>query len=293
MSIVRSRRSCNVLMSGIADRYDRNARLYEYWWAPVLASSAARLLDRCDPFVRSTTRERSSLDILDLGTGTGALAVDAAARWPEARITGTDVARGMLSVARGRARAALGERASTLRWQRADAGKLPMADASFDLVVSSFVLQLVPDRPAAMREILRILRPGGRLSFVTWIAGRETFRPAEEFDEAVYDLAIEEDEPEDDPRAGDYTSAHAAERDLRRTGFRRVRAEIEHLDQLWTRDGYLDYKVAYDELGLFEDLDEETGTRLTARARERMAALADEDFRWLVPIVFARGERPR
>ncbi len=280
-------------VSAIGDRYDRNAVLYERHWAPVLAPTAARLLDRADEFVRAVSRDGRSLDVLDLGTGTGALAIDAAARWPGAAIVGMDVANGMLDVARRRAEAALGPRASSLSWRQGDADRLPLSDASVDLVVSSFVLQLVRDRGNALREILRVLRPGGQLRFVTWIAGRDAFAPHDEFDEAVYDLGIEEDEVDEDPLAGDYTSAWAAERDLRRAGFRRVSAETGSLDQLWTMDSFLAYKFEYDELGLFTDLDEQTGEHLRARAQERLSSLRPEQFRWHVPVVFAKGERPR
>jgi ubiquinone/menaquinone biosynthesis C-methylase UbiE len=276
----------------IADRYDRNARLYERWWAPVLAPTAARLLDRCDAFALETLRGQGSLRVLDLGTGTGALAVDAAARWPSAEITGVDVARGMLSVAQRRAEAALGRAATDLRWKQADADRLPIDGGSIDLIVSSFVLQLVPDRHAALREVLRVLRPGGQLHFVTWIAGRDTFAPADQFDEAVYDLEIEEDDVDEEPIAGDYRSARTAERELREAGFRRVRAEREWLEQPWTLESYLGYKVEYDELGLFQDLDAETGARLRRRVHERLSVLDPGAFRWRVPIVFARAQRP-
>src|SRR5262245_50845448 len=102
-------------MTAIGDRYDRNARLYERWWAPVLAPSAAQLLDWTDAFAQQHLRARGALRILDLGTGTGALAIDAAARWPGAEIVGVDVARGMLSVARRRAAEAFGSRVRSIR----------------------------------------------------------------------------------------------------------------------------------------------------------------------------------
>jgi SAM-dependent methyltransferase len=270
-------------VTAVTARYDRDARLYERYWAPVLAPAAARLLDRCDAWVRTI---EPPLRVLDLGTGTGALAIDAADRWPDARIIGLDGSDGMLSVARGRA----GDR--RIEWVRAEADRMPVADVSVDLVVSSFVLQLVPDRAAALVEIRRVLRPGGRLAFVTWLQGRDVFPPADEFDEAVVDLDIREESYEEEVRAGDLRSPRSAADELRRAGFRRVRADRDHLDQRWTAETYLEYKVAYDELGLFEELDEVTAGRLEARARERLAALRPVDFRWRPPICYVSAERP-
>ena len=241
--------------------------------------------------VRDLIADRGTLDILDLGTGTGALAIDAARRWPAASIIGIDIARGMLSVARQNAATAIASASERPRWLRGDAERLPVADESVDLVVSSFVLQLVPDRQQALAEIVRVLRPGGRFAFVTWLVGRDHFTPDVEFDEAVYDLDIDEDHPEEDPRSGDFRSITSAERELRRAGLIRVKAEFDQLDQAWTAQSYLDYKVEYDEISLFEDLDDSTGRRLRERARERLAKLVADAFRWQPQIVQAHAHK--
>jgi len=294
------------IVSAITDRYDRNARLYEEWWAPVLAPAAAMLLDRCERAVREVIDRQGTVRILDIGTGTGALAIDAAERWTAAEIVATDASEGMLDVARRRAEARTrtvlrpsegpadgAAPRAPIRWlPAAPADALGLPDASIDLAVSSFVFQLVPDRAAAYREVLRVLRPGGRLHLVTWLAGREEFRPADEFDEAVYDLDIEEEEEGDDPRSGDFRSPTAAIRELRRAGFRSVSAEIDRLDQRWTAASYLDYKLHYDELGLMSDIDAATADRLRRRAAERLSTLQSDAFRWRPPIVYLQGKRP-
>ncbi len=282
-------------MSAISDRYDRNARLYERWWAPVLAPAAAQLLGRCEGIVRDLIDRQGTVRILDIGTGTGALAIDAAQRWPAAEIIASDSSEGMLDVARRRADERshdATDRGAPIRWLTAPADALEMPDASIDLAVSSFVFQLVPDRAATYREVLRVLRPGGRLHLVTWLAGRDGFRPADEFDEAVYDLEIDEDDAGEDPRAGDLRSPTAAIRELRRAGFRSVSAEIDRLDQLWTAASYLDYKLRYDELGLIGDIGPDTADWLRRRAAERLETLEPEAFRWRPPIVYVQGKRP-
>lgn len=279
-------------MTAITERYDQNATLYERWWAPVLASAAGRLLDRCASRLATLRAPGGTPRVLDLGTGTGALAIDVVARWRHVAVTGIDASQGMLDIARRRAGELLpGDVSRSIRWTCADADAIPLPDASLDVVVSSFVLQLVPDREAVLREIHRVLRPGGRLEYVTWLAGRDGFRPAVEFDEAVYDLAIEELDYEDEVRSGDPRSLRSAADELRRAGFRGVRTEREHLDHLWTLDDYLAYKVQYDEIALFGDLDEETAGRLQARARERLTTLQAEAFRWRPALVYATATR--
>src|SRR3989304_3978142 len=69
-----------------------------------------------------------------------------------------------------RRRQAAGSRHRPPRFVTAAADAIPLPEASVDVAVSSFVLQLVPDRLAALREIRRVLRPGGRLAYATWLA---------------------------------------------------------------------------------------------------------------------------
>jgi ubiquinone/menaquinone biosynthesis C-methylase UbiE len=150
-------------MSSIVERYDRDAEDYERYWAPVLDSSARRLLGRVDGFVASIAPAQPR--ILDVGTGSGVLALEARGRWPAAIVTGVDPSVGMLEMAARRASGmGIGADDPGLDWLEGDAAAIPMPSSSVDLVLSSFALQLVPDRAAALREALRILRPGGHVA---------------------------------------------------------------------------------------------------------------------------------
>jgi ubiquinone/menaquinone biosynthesis C-methylase UbiE len=277
-------------MSEIADRYDRDAHLYDQHWGSVLAASALGLLDRVD-LVRARPGEPPRL--VDVGTGTGVLAIEAARRWPAARVVAVDPSVGMLRMAAERARGLGALADGRLAWRQGEADQLPVADGEADVIVSSFVYQLVPDRDAAFREALRVLRPGGRLAFVTWLDAGDDYEPAVEFDEAVYDVGIEEPEAEDDDgRSGDFPSARSAADQLRRAGFRRVSARVETLRHGWTVESYLAFKVAYEERDLYGQLDATTAERLTARARERLTELPPEAFAWeaqLVSVVATRS----
>jgi SAM-dependent methyltransferase len=278
-------------VSTIVERYDRDSEDYARYWAPVLDTSARRLLDQVDRYVSGLPTVR----ILDVGTGSGVLTLEALHRWPHVNVVASDASSGMLGVARRRvAREGIDPDNGRVRWLHAPADSIDLPDRSVDLVVSSFVYQLVPDRAEALREAWRVLRPGGRLALVTWRDGGEEFAPAIEFDEAVYDVGIEEPEalPEE-PVAGDLRSPRTTAGELRRAGFRRVSAHAETLEHTWTLDGYLAFKERYDEMGLFSWLDRRTARRLMDRARERMSNLRPEAFTWRAELVSATGERPR
>lgn len=97
--------------------------------------------------------------VLDVGSGCGLDAFVAAALvGPEGRVVGLDLTVEMLDVAR----AALAEsQLSHLEFREGSVEELPFAAAAFDQVISNGVLNLVPDKDAAFREIHRVLRPGG------------------------------------------------------------------------------------------------------------------------------------
>ena len=151
----------------------------------------------------------------------------------------------------------------------------------------------MPDRRAAFDEAYRVLRGGGRIALVTWLDRGPDFEPAIEFDEAIYDLEIEEpDEEEEERRAGDFRSPRSAARELRQAGFKRVSAEAEMLEYAWTIDSYLEFKERYEERALFAWLDAERAARLLARARERLEGLPPEALTWRAELVSAVGARP-
>ena len=102
------------------------------------------------------------LRVADLGCGPGVSTIQVARRRPHDRVVGLDFARRMLLEARRRARAD-GQPANRITWLRADAVALPFRDASLDALTGHSFLYLLPDQPAALAEMRRVLRPGGRL----------------------------------------------------------------------------------------------------------------------------------
>ncbi len=99
--------------------------------------------------------------VLDVGTGTGDLALDVARSAPTAHVVGLDYTGPML--ARAPAKAAQRGLAGRVGWVRGDGQRLPFADAAFDAVTSAFVLRNFADLPAAYADMARVVRPGGRV----------------------------------------------------------------------------------------------------------------------------------
>lgn len=99
---------------------------------------------------------------LDLATGTADLAIRIARTHPGVQVVGLDPSTGMLEVGRQKvARLAENDRIELVV---GDAQSLPFEDASFDGITIAFGIRNVPDRVAALREMARVVRPGGRVA---------------------------------------------------------------------------------------------------------------------------------
>jgi SAM-dependent methyltransferase len=130
------------------------ARLY----AALLAPRAGWLYERVAEDVATTLGDRVAPTIVDVGTGPGMLLIEIAARCPTASIIGIDPAEPMRAAAiRRLARTNLGDRVAVIA---GSAEHLPLADASVDLVVSSLASHHWSEPETAIRELLRVLRPG-------------------------------------------------------------------------------------------------------------------------------------
>jgi SAM-dependent methyltransferase len=130
------------------------AEVYEKCFVPAI-------FGRWAPQIVDAARVASVDRVLDVGCGTGILARAAADRVSdESQVTGLDLNEAMLAVAR-RLR-------PQVDWRQGDATTLPLPVESYDVVMSQFSLMYFPDRHAAIREMVRVLRPGGRLAVAVW-----------------------------------------------------------------------------------------------------------------------------
>lgn len=132
-----------------ADMPHSAAEVYEEFFVPALFRQWGHL-------VADEAGIAPGARVLDVACGTGVLACAAAERaGPTGAVTGLDINEDMLAVAR--------RKSTRIAWQHGRAESLPFPDASFDRVVSQFGLMFFEDRVAALREMMRVLRPGGRL----------------------------------------------------------------------------------------------------------------------------------
>ena len=138
--------------------WDLAVELYAQHWHALLAGVQAELLAQAAP--------QPGEQVLDVACGTGVVALAiAAAVGPGGSVLGVDLSAGMVASAVSRAQAA---GISKARFARMDAGALSLPAASFDLVVCALGLMYVSDADAALREVQRVLRPGGRAVIAVW-----------------------------------------------------------------------------------------------------------------------------
>jgi ubiquinone/menaquinone biosynthesis C-methylase UbiE len=104
--------------------------------------------------------------ICDMGCGTGATVIAEARACPRAEIVGVDISPSMIARAERAGDEHAAEVGARIRLMVADATSLPFDDASFDVVTGHSFLYLVPHRREVLREVARILRPGGRAIFM-------------------------------------------------------------------------------------------------------------------------------
>lgn len=258
----------------LTKRYDIEARHYARYWAPVLHPAACRMVGELTP---ATAR-----CILDIGAGAGTLLPVLRDKFPEALVVGADRSSGMLALAGRDAPLAV-----------MDALDLGFVTNTFDVAVMSFVLFHLPDAVTGLKEVRRVLHPGGVMCLSTW---------AEDMESRVVRIWNEELEASGAPAAE--TFARLANHDLMDTttkvtglltsaGFESVQAAVyPHTYRMALEDfvGLRTYVGSTAQrLGALDDASRE---RCVGLARERLAALSGDDFTLRMKIIFASGIAP-
>jgi demethylmenaquinone methyltransferase/2-methoxy-6-polyprenyl-1,4-benzoquinol methylase len=157
----------NSMFGRIATRYDTANRVLsmgiDRWWRRQLVRAVARPAPRA---------------VLDLATGSGdvAFAIARGVR-PTPEITGMDFCQPMLDQAVAKQRMGGRAGADRIRFRQGDGLNLPLADNSQDAVTISFGLRNLADRPRGLREMRRVLRPGGHLHVLEFSQPHAWFRP--------------------------------------------------------------------------------------------------------------------
>ncbi len=113
------------------------------------------------PLVVEAANIRKGHRVIDVACGTGALVITVSGHiGAEGTIVGIDINEGMLNIARSKS--------PSVEWLKAPAEALPFEDDIFDCAVSQFGLTYFENQENAIREMIRVLRPGGSLAVVVW-----------------------------------------------------------------------------------------------------------------------------
>lgn len=104
--------------------------------------------------------------VLDVACGTGNTAITAIRMVPSIRVTGIDFTPDLL--AQAKEQASVAEAGNNIEWNEANVEDLPFEDRVFDVVLSSFGHMFAPHPQAAIKEMIRVAKPGGCIAFSTW-----------------------------------------------------------------------------------------------------------------------------
>ncbi len=228
--------------------------------------------------------------VVELGAGPGGVGLRAArAVTPGGHVLITDIAPEMVDIARRRAQDL---ELSTVSFEVADAMALPLPDAGIGAVVCRFALQAMSDPACALREMLRVLRPGGRLAFAVW-AGAGANPGTAAAMAAIHEAA---GEPPATARPAIFSLADEAilASLLDDTGFTDVRLEhvtgerrYETFEQWWE----LRLRLPPGAQETWESLNPQTREGIERGLRERVAAYRRDDalvFGWDALVACAR-----
>jgi len=141
------------LFQGLPRHYDRMGALLSFGQDPLWRHTLVRAID-----------PQPGQRVLDVATGTG-MVTAALARRCACQVVALDQSEAMLAVARERVRSDA-DLAARVTLMQGEAERLPFADAEFDALTFTYLLRYVDDRAATMRELARVVKPGGRIGMV-------------------------------------------------------------------------------------------------------------------------------
>lgn len=257
----------------LARVYTVQAGAYATIWSPIISSAGRRLL--------AAVTWQGVRRVLDVGTGAGAHLPDLRQLAPDAWILGVDRSEGMLRLARSH-----GTPLSLM-----DVMESGLRDRSFDVAVMIFMLFHVNDPVAALREIRRVLRPGGTLGAVTWAEDPDV--EASRLWEAELD-ALGARDADPIPRKHELMNTpDNVTRLFATAGLTPLKAWIEPLEHTWDVDSLFALHTGFGRARRkLDSLDPRTQTAFLNDIRGRLAALAPDAFRYRASVVCGMARRP-
>jgi ubiquinone/menaquinone biosynthesis C-methylase UbiE len=253
----------------LAERYSLRAEAYDALWSPVIRPLGERLLSYL-PLSRAR-------QIIDVGTGSGALLPVIQKTSPGAVVLGVDNSEGMLRLAKDKHRGPLA---------LMDIQKLESANDQFDVAVVAFVLFHLPRPDRCLAEVNRVLRPGGVVGTVTW--GAEHLPAAE----AIWDEELDAsgarvlELPAVDNRGCCNTQEKVAAL-LARAGFASTRTWAEFLHHQWRSEDYLEYQLRSGSRLRLLSLPRGERDRCIKRLRDRMSGQGEDQYVFRGEVVMA------
>lgn len=251
----------------LADRYSRRAQAYDALWSPVIRPLGERLIARL-PL-------RDARDVIDVGTGAGALLPALQEAAPGATVLGVDNSAGMLELARDK-------HPGPLRLM--DAQRLEVPSSAFDVALLAFVLFHLPDPQRCLMEVFRALRPGGWVGTATWAAEQAPGVNAiwdEELTAAGAPL-VEMLATDSRARCDSVDKMTAL---LEGAGFTVREAWFESIDHRWPPADHYRYQLEAGSLARLDVLTADGREGCLGRVRGRLAGEPDSAYRYQGEVV--------
>jgi len=258
----------------LAEIYSAHARGYADSWGPVIRPMGQRLLQAL-PWAGARR-------VVDLGTGAGTHLPEIRRLAREACVVGVDRSQGMLELARQH------ETSLVLM----DGVELGFRDCSIDVAVMAFVLFHLDDPVVALREVCRVLRPGGTVGTVTWAEDPEI--EASRIWEAELDAHGARDPIAPRPRRDEALNTPEKMVTLfSTTGLEPVKVWVERFEHQWGLDQLnLMHMTFGRSKRKLESLDAGTRSAFLTRVRDRLVVLPAEAFMYRAAVVCGVARRP-
>jgi ubiquinone/menaquinone biosynthesis C-methylase UbiE len=258
----------------LADMYSSRARLYDSLWSPVIRPIGERLL--------TLLPLNEAREVIDIGTGAGALLPAIRRAAPKANLMGVDRSAGMLRLAKKR-------HAGPLALM--DAQKLELPARRFDVAVVAFVLFHLPRPDRCLREVHRVLKPSGTVGVITWAAQHRPKASAVWEEEVVAAGARVIELPAiENQRCCDSEAKVKAL--LEAAGFADIRTWTRALVHHWRPEDHFEYQQHYAWLEEIQALPRRARDHCLSRVRARLARASESAYVYRGTVVMATANRP-